>query len=119
MTDTFTGISLGWGVQSMTLVVMTTLGDLPRVDGAVHADTTYESTLVYGYAKYWTPSLQNRGIREDLYSRLHKSTRRQGRKVASPMYSALEDCSEYSCRKDNKRMKPVFCFTETFGEMIR
>ena len=52
MTDTFTGISLGWGVQSMTLVVMTTLGDLPRVDGAVHADTTNESTLVYGYTKY-------------------------------------------------------------------
>ncbi len=47
-------ISLGWGVQSFTLAAMSALGDLPRIDAAVHADTTHESILTYEFASRWT-----------------------------------------------------------------
>lgn len=33
-------ISLGWGVQSWSLAAMAALGEIPRVDYAIHADTT-------------------------------------------------------------------------------
>lgn len=55
---TYKIISLGWGVQSFTLAVMSALGDLPKVDAAVHADTTYESLLTYQFAERWTSWLK-------------------------------------------------------------
>ncbi len=51
MTDTFRVISLGWGLQSFTLAAMSALGELPRVDAAVHSDTIYENAPICGYAK--------------------------------------------------------------------
>lgn len=56
-------ISLGWGVQSFTLAAMSALGDLPKVDAAVHADTTHESLLTYQFAERWTPWLEERGVK--------------------------------------------------------
>jgi hypothetical protein len=56
-------ISLGWGVQSFTLAAMSALGDLPKVDYAIHADTTHESQLTYEFAKKWTPWLEERGVK--------------------------------------------------------
>lgn len=56
-------ISLGWGVQSFTLAVMSALGDLPLVDYAIHADTTHERTATYEFAKRYTPWLEERGIK--------------------------------------------------------
>jgi hypothetical protein len=56
-------ISLGWGVQSFTLSVMAALGDIEPVDAAVHADTTYESSLTYEFADKWTPWLEERGVK--------------------------------------------------------
>lgn len=56
-------ISLGWGVQSFTLAVMAALGDIEPVAAAVHADTTYESSLTYDFAKKWTPWLEERGVK--------------------------------------------------------
>ena len=64
MTDSpFVAISLGWGVQSMTLAAMSALGDLPPVDVAIHADTTHERSATYAYAQRWTPWLEARGVR--------------------------------------------------------
>lgn len=56
-------ISLGWGVQSFTLAAMSALGELPKVDYAIHADTTHESQLTYEFARKWTPWLKERGVR--------------------------------------------------------
>jgi hypothetical protein len=56
-------ISLGWGVQSFTLAVMSALGDLPKIDAAVHADTTYESILTYQFAERWTDWLEANGVK--------------------------------------------------------
>lgn len=35
-------ISLGWGVQSLGMAIMSALGILPPVDAAVCSDITYE-----------------------------------------------------------------------------
>ncbi len=56
-------ISLGWGVQSFALAAMSALGVLPKVDAAIHADTTHERAETYALAKRWTPWLEERGVR--------------------------------------------------------
>jgi hypothetical protein len=56
-------LSLGWGVQSWTLAAMSALGELPRLDYAVHADTTHEMAGTYDHAKKWTPWLEEHGIK--------------------------------------------------------
>jgi 3'-phosphoadenosine 5'-phosphosulfate sulfotransferase (PAPS reductase)/FAD synthetase len=55
-------ISLGWGVQSFTMAAMSALGELPKVDYAIHADTTHESQLTYQFAKKWAPWLEEYGL---------------------------------------------------------
>ena len=56
-------ISLGWGVQSMTLAVMAALGDIEPVDYAIHSDTTHEAQGTYDYATKWTDWLNDRGVK--------------------------------------------------------
>lgn len=55
-------ISLGWGVQSWTLAAMSALGQLPKADYAIHADTQHEASGTYAHAAKWTPWLKERGI---------------------------------------------------------
>jgi hypothetical protein len=55
-------ISLGWGIQSWALAAMSALGHLPKVDFAIHADTTFERRETYEFARKWTPWLQEHGI---------------------------------------------------------
>lgn len=56
-------ISLGWGVQSFTLAAMSALGELPKVDVAIHADTTHERAVTYAFAAEWSPWLEARGVK--------------------------------------------------------
>jgi hypothetical protein len=56
-------ISLGWGIQSWTLVAMSALGEIEKVDYAIHADTTHERNATYIFAKHNTAWLENRGIK--------------------------------------------------------
>jgi hypothetical protein len=56
-------ISLGWGVQSFALSAMSALGILPKVDYAIHADTTHERQETYAFAARYTPWLEERGIK--------------------------------------------------------
>ena len=56
-------ISLGWGVQSFGLAAMSALGLLPKVDYAIHADTGWERTETYAFAKRWTPWLEEHAIK--------------------------------------------------------
>lgn len=59
----FTALSLGWGVQSWTLVGMVAFGELPPIDAAIHADTTHERGATYDFARRWTPWLKERGVK--------------------------------------------------------
>ena len=56
-------LSLGWGVQSWALAAMSALGELPKLDYAVHADTTHEAAGTYAHAAKWTPWLEEHGVR--------------------------------------------------------
>ncbi len=56
-------ISLGWGVQSFALAAMSALDVLPKVDVAIHADTTFERSGTYEFAAKWTPWLEERGVK--------------------------------------------------------
>ena len=42
---------------------MSALGVLPKVDAAIHADTTHERSETYDFAEKWTPWLEERGVR--------------------------------------------------------
>lgn len=55
-------LSLGWGVQSWTLAAMAAMGELPPIDVAIHADTTWERSDTYLFAKKWTPWLGEHGV---------------------------------------------------------
>lgn len=55
-------LSLGWGIQSFTLGAMSALGELPPVDYAIHADTTWETAETYKFAAQWTPWLEDHGV---------------------------------------------------------
>ena len=55
-------LSLGWGVQSWTLAAMAALGEIPKPDYAVHADTTHEMAGTYAHAEKWTPWLEEHGV---------------------------------------------------------
>jgi len=56
-------LSLGWGVQSWTLAAMVALGELPPIDYAIHADTTWEHQATYEHAAKWTSWLEEHGVR--------------------------------------------------------
>jgi len=55
-------LSLGWGVQSWTVAAMVALGDLPSIDYAVHADTSWERSETYTFAEQWGGWLKERGV---------------------------------------------------------
>ncbi|MCP4996131.1 MAG: hypothetical protein GY934_20480 [Gammaproteobacteria bacterium] len=71
-------LSLGWGVQSWTIVAMSALGKLPKLDVAIHSDTSWEHTATYAFAKQWTPWLEAQGIKV-----VTVGERRQAQKVLS------------------------------------
>jgi len=81
-------ISLGWGVQSFTLAAMSALGELEYVDAAIHADTTFESSLTYDFAKRWTPWLKDRAVKiVTVRGKNEIVTNRIGGKIFIPAYT--------------------------------
>jgi hypothetical protein len=66
-------LSLGWGVQSFTLAAMSALGELPKLDMVIHADTTWEREATYQFAEEYTPWLEAHGI--SVYSACSMSAR--------------------------------------------
>jgi hypothetical protein len=55
-------ISLGWGRQSFALAAMAALGEIPPVDLALHADTTFEHQGTYAFAQRWAGWLGAHGV---------------------------------------------------------
>lgn len=64
----FRVISWGCGVQSTTLAVMSALGDLPRVDAVITADTGWERALTYEMRDFYAECLRERGLRVEIVS---------------------------------------------------
>ena len=55
-------LSLGWGVQSWTMVAMMAFDELQRADYVLHSDTTFERSTTYEFAAKMTPWLGERGV---------------------------------------------------------
>jgi len=55
-------LSLGAGVQSSTILLMSCRGDLPKIDHAIFADTQWEPKAVYNHLKYLEVEAELAGI---------------------------------------------------------
>src|SRR4051794_37808635 len=74
-------LSLGAGVQSTTVLLMTLAGELPPIDAAIFADTGWEPKAVYGHLWDLARRCEDAGvplfvvsegdIRSDALSRAH------------------------------------------------
>ena len=62
MTKPLQILSLGAGVQSSTLLLMSCHGDLPMLDAAIFADTGWESQAVYDHLDWMTEIARDIGI---------------------------------------------------------
>lgn len=77
-------LSLGAGVQSSTLLEMSLLGELPRYDLVLFADTGNEPRAVYNHVQY----LQSKALAEDIDFRIvSKGTRIQDDAHSGKFYS--------------------------------
>ena len=106
-----TYLSLGWGVQSWTIAAMVALGDLPPVDLAIHADTSYEAAGTYAHAAKWTPWLVERGVKVVTVSPANLDVVRDwsnSRSVMIPAFTQAQDGShgqvKRQCTHDWKLM---------------
>ena len=88
-----TVLSLGWGVQSWTLAAMVALGELPQIDYAIHADTTWEHDHTYRFAEQWTPWLEDHGVHvltvqgRSAHTMVHQSQKSAGKYIVIPAYT--------------------------------
>lgn len=55
-------LSLGAGVQSTTVALMSAVGDLPRLDACVFADTQWEGRATYRHLDWLEAELERAGI---------------------------------------------------------
>jgi hypothetical protein len=64
-TQTMRLLSLGAGVQSTTLLLMSVYGDLPKLDAAIFADTGWEPKRVYEHLAKVTAEAERGGSAGD------------------------------------------------------
>jgi hypothetical protein len=62
MQQTLKVLSSGLGVQSWTLMFKSAMGELPKLDVIIHADTSWEGEATHAYAKKYLPIIQATGI---------------------------------------------------------
>lgn len=97
-------LSLGAGIQSSTLLLMSCRGVLPKLDAAVFSDTGWESRAVYEHLDWLKEQaaaagipvavLNHRNIREDaLVSRVRGHAEDGDRWAAMPLYTLNPDGS--------------------------
>jgi len=55
-------LSLGAGIQSSTVLLMSLAGELPRLDAAIFADTGWEPAAVYAHLKRLEQAAEELGI---------------------------------------------------------
>jgi len=97
MTAQLIALSLGWGVQSWTLAAMSALGELPKVDYAIHSDTTWEREQTYTFAEQWTPWLEEHGVKvvtvrgKRSHEIVHQSSKSDGRYLLIPAFTLGEE----------------------------
>ena len=95
-------LSLGAGVQSSTLLYMSALGELPRIDHAIFADTGWEPKPVYEWLEHLKIFSSEHGIP------LHVVSKGDLRKDAEKGSHTIDSGRHYS-------MMPIFTKNATTG----
>ena len=89
MSKTFRVISWGCGVQSTTLAVMSALGELPKVDAVINADTGWERQATYEARDFYATWLRERGLRVEIISSGQNiRTSMKGKHIHIPFWTA-------------------------------
>lgn len=103
-------LSLGAGVQSTTMALMVKHGDLPRVDGAIFADTKWEPRGVYDHLAFLESILPfpiYRISAGDLRAAaLARSNTSGGRFAAIPWFMSNGGMGRRQCTKEYK-IRPI------------
>ena len=118
MTDTPLEIlSLGGGVQSSTLLLMSCRGELPKLDAAIFSDTCWESDETYAHIEWLTAEAERAGIpvlcvtggnlRDRTVEGWARGTKGDGKRFASlPLFTRAADGSvgmlKRQCTKEYK-----------------
>lgn len=109
-------LSLGAGVQSSTVLLMSCIGELPKLDCAIFADTGWEPAAVYKHLHWLEDEAAKAGI--PVYRVGKRTIRRDalaaqvpGTRFASlPLYTANEDGSLGIIRREctgNYKVEPI------------
>jgi hypothetical protein len=113
-------LSLGGGVQSTTLLYMSLLGELPRLDGVIFADTGWEPTAVYTQAAKLKADCEAAGVPFYLVSEGHirdDALESSSRFASMPLYVRNQDgtssmirrqcTSEYKIKPINRKVREL------------
>lgn len=103
-------LSLGAGVQSTTLLLMSCKGELPKLDCAIFADTGWEPKAVYEHFEWLKPYAESHGIpvhvishgniKEDALVSRGRGTIEEGTRWASmPLRTVAEDGTQGMIRR--------------------
>jgi hypothetical protein len=76
-------LSLGAGVQSSAILLMSCIGELPLLDGAVFADTQWEPSAVYEHLAWLTTFAAKAGIT------VHRVSQVRGRKTNGHRWASM------------------------------
>jgi len=103
-------ISLGAGVQSSTMALMASCGELERPDAAIFADTGWEPKAVYAWLDWLTPRLSfpvHRVQRGDIRADLLRRTNATGQRFVSiPSYTWNGGMGRRQCTREYK-IEPI------------
>jgi len=88
-------LSLGWGVQSFTLAAMSALDVLPKLDVAIHSDTTFEHQATYAFAQTWRPWLEQHGVKVVVVSDTVQARRVMTDKTDIPAFTINQNTGSY------------------------
>lgn len=80
-------LSLGWGVQSFTLAAMSAVGEIEKIDLAIHSDTTHERSATYEFARKYTSWLAERGVEVQTVSDKKQSEKVDTNKTDIPAFT--------------------------------
>lgn len=102
----FRVISWGCGVQSTTLAVMSALGELPKVDAVINADTGWERQATYNARDFYAAWLRERGLRVEIVSNGNIRNQADNVDIHIPFWTANGGPLRRQCTRHLK-IKPI------------
>ena len=108
-------LSWGCGVQSTTLAVMSALGDLPKLDAIINADTGWERALTYEMRDFYTDWLRAREVRVEIVSAGNVRDDGAVNHIHIPFWTANGGPLRRQCTMDFKIVPVKQCLRKLMG----